>query len=99
MTILTYVLYGISVPFLLIALFYMVKAKSGEERLLSMAVFGNSFSLTFWVGIVLSILFNVTLLPKILLICAGTASGLFLIILFWCIIYLFNAPKSSRYPN
>lgn len=99
MTILTYVLYGISVPFLLIALFYMVKSKSGEERLLGMAVFGNSFSLPFWIGVVLSIIYEIGLLPKALMISAAALSGLFLLIFFYAVIYLFNAPKSSRYPN
>lgn len=92
-----YTLYGVSVPFLAIALFYMIKAKSGEERLLGMAIFGNSFSLPFWIGVVLAIVNEIGLLPKELLISAGALSALFLLIFFYAVIYLFNSPK-SRYP-
>ena len=99
MTGLIYALYVISVPFLAIALIYLFRAKSSEERLLGMAVFGNSFSLPFWIGVVLAIVNEIALLPKELMISAAALSGLFLLIFFYAVIYLFNAPKSSRYPN
>lgn len=98
MTFFIYALYVISLPFLIVALYFLFKAKSKDERLLGTAIFGNSFSLAFWVGTVLAVVFQVGLLPIPLLICVAIPSVIFLLIFFWCIIYLFNSPKSCRYP-